>query len=207
MKTKNKNRLVKHNWDTINVKSISHKSNRMGFSLIEVLVVLAILGLFVGIGLPVLQSQRQRNLVKNALSDLQAEAEKAQTWSEAVRLGTSLAGNEYNNQLVAYGIHFSTEGYTIWEVWNSSADPDDWESFSTVDASRKTFIAWDGQIELKVVTPAGVTDILFVVPTGSISADFGSETDIRITLGIQGSGKYNRQLCFNDVGKIYDCST
>lgn len=170
-----------------------HHKKLGGFTLIEMMVVLAILGLVVTLYIPNLQRQQVRTRLKSARNEIRAELEKVATWSTAVRAGTDISGDAYNHQLVGYAMRFTVGSaeYTLWEVWANETDQIG--TFAQTPAARKTKGTLAKAILISEITPsqptAGVLDVVFTTPTGRLNETFSTlDSEGKVVLNFASKG-------------------
>jgi prepilin-type N-terminal cleavage/methylation domain-containing protein len=148
---------------------------RRGFTIMELLITIVIIGLASSIVIPQLQAFRLKNTLKTTINQLKADIRQTRTWSQAVRNGTPISGFAYNDTLVAYAIHFDStnNAYTIWEVWQDSLGNQ--ASFANVDTptSRKIVHPLPSGIVFSSINPNN-SDIFFDIPSGQVSGDLGA---------------------------------
>jgi len=159
-----------------------------GFTLIEIMVVLVIVGLMIIVNLPRIHQYRLRTQLEGTVQEIKGQVRKTQTWSTAVKAGTAVADADHNASLFAYALHFE-EGaneYVIWEVWED-ADGNA-ASYAETPDERKDVIPLPEQITISDIQPGqplNTADFLFEIPTGQIiatSAVFDAENKVEITL-------------------------
>jgi prepilin-type N-terminal cleavage/methylation domain-containing protein len=159
-----------------------------GFTLIEIMVVLAIVGLMILVNLPRIHQYRLRTQLEGTVQEIKGEVRKVQTWSTAVKSGTPVEDADHNAALLAYAIHFveGADHYVIWEVWEDAEAGA--ATFAETPDERKTVVKlpeWVTFQSFSPTQPFDTVDFLFEIPTGKIvdgSAQFDTEDKVEFTL-------------------------
>jgi len=162
-------------------------SQRPGFTIIEILVVLVILGLILAGMYPNLQRQLLRTRLHSNAAEIQAELRNTRTWATAVRDGVDLPDEDFNTQLVAYAarLEVGNPAYTLWEVW--ADEEGDWATFEQTPSARKYNRTITHQVAITDISPAqaavGKVDLYFETPFGYLSSDATTlDTEKKVTL-------------------------
>ncbi len=151
------------------------RTRRRGFTLIEVLIVVAIIGIVSAMILVTFSGQRQTRNMERAANEVQAALREAQNYALSGRAGTINENNSY------YGINFTAGA-----------------AYSLVSSSGtiSSYSLKNG------ITASAASSVRFMLPRGEVyiggSALSGSH---RITLV---NGASNRYICVYSTGRVID---
>lgn len=188
------------------VVPVNRDNGQKGFTLIELMIVMTIMGLIFGASIVNMNSFRERNDLKISRSQLIADMRLAKTWARAVRSGEEIEDNAFNHQLVGYALRLEegAEEYVLWEVW-----ADDLGARATYDQTpdkRKFTRELTRTATILSIYPAN-TDLLFTAPFGKLEGLFGAEqsfdTEGNITIIVE-NGDLFGEILINRNGSIQE---
>jgi len=148
-----------------------------GITLLEVIIVIAIVGILIAVVSPQFSKMKNSQIIKNASSDIVSSLNKAQSQTRA-SLNSS-----------PYGVHFQSDKIIIFKGINFSAN----------DANNQNINIVSPAIISNIALTGGVTDIYFNrltgLPsgTGTITVSISSDASLTkiITISATGLGSIN----------------
>ncbi|MEI6222544.1 MAG: type II secretion system protein [bacterium] len=188
------------------------KKQQQGFSLLEVTVVIAMLGILVGVGAGNLWYGRKKALMDKDILSLTGNIYQTKKYSLSIKQTadvSSLPEPDFNDTFLGYAIHLQVNdpNYTIYEVWtNPQQTP---AAFSQTIPQRKktTTLEWTSIVQISPEAGDNSIDFLYKKLTGSVvsSAGFSPETDsVELIIRSKNDTSLERKMYISNGGYVTD---